>query len=79
MAKLPRFTLTLNKRSGRWELQPENSNRVIKSFKNKEAATARGVLSRAVGGRGSVRIHGVNGRIQEERTYPRSADPRGGG
>jgi hypothetical protein len=25
----------------------------------------------------SVRIHGVNGRIQEERTYPRSSDPRG--
>lgn len=25
----------------------------------------------------SVKIHKVNGRIQEERTYPRSADPRG--
>jgi hypothetical protein len=25
---------------------------------------------------GSVRIHKVNGRIQEERTYPRSKDPR---
>src|SRR4051812_29343916 len=24
----------------------------------------------------SVRIHGVDGKIQEERTYPRSADPR---
>jgi hypothetical protein len=24
----------------------------------------------------SVRIHGKNGRIQEERTYPRGADPR---
>jgi len=24
----------------------------------------------------SVRIHKENGRIQEERTYPRSADPR---
>ena len=24
----------------------------------------------------SVRIHKVNGRIQEERTYPRAADPR---
>lgn len=24
----------------------------------------------------SVRIHGVNGRIQEERTYGRGADPR---
>jgi hypothetical protein len=24
----------------------------------------------------TVKIHKVNGRIQEERTYPRSADPR---
>jgi hypothetical protein len=24
----------------------------------------------------SLRIHGKDGRIQEERTYPRSADPR---
>jgi hypothetical protein len=24
----------------------------------------------------SLRIHGRNGRIQEERTYPRSADPK---
>lgn len=79
MAKLPRFSLTLNKRSGLWELQPENSNRVIRSWKTKDAATAKGVLKRAVGNRGSVRIHGINGRIQEERTYPRSADPRGGG
>lgn len=23
----------------------------------------------------SLKIHGVNGKIQEERTYPRSADP----
>jgi uncharacterized protein DUF2188 len=79
MAKLPRFSLTKNKKSGRWELQPENSNRVIKSWATKEQATAAGVLKRAVNGRGSVRIHGENGRIQDERTYPRSADPRGGG
>ena len=25
----------------------------------------------------SLRIHGLDGKIQEERTYPRSADPRG--
>lgn len=27
-------------------------------------------------GNASVYIHGTSGRIQEERTYPRSADPR---
>lgn len=46
----------------------------MKSFKTKEAATKGGVLKKAVG-KGSVRIHKVNGRIQEERTYPRSRDP----
>jgi hypothetical protein len=33
-------------------------------------------VAKAEGTPVSVRIHGVNGRIQEERTYPRSADPR---
>lgn len=28
------------------------------------------------GGSVSLRIYGKNGRIQEERTYPRSSDPR---
>ncbi len=79
MEKLPRFSLTKNKKTGRWELQPENSNKVIKSWSTKDAATRSGVLRRAVHGRGSVRIHGENGRIQEERSYPRSADPRGRG
>jgi hypothetical protein len=34
------------------------------------------VLERAVGKTGSVKIKKRNGKIQEERTYPRSADPR---
>jgi methyl coenzyme M reductase beta subunit len=37
----------------------------------KAAAVAQSVLDAV-----SVKIHKVNGRIQEERTYPRSADPR---
>jgi hypothetical protein len=52
---------------------------VVKTFKEKAKATKGGVLSRAIGGRGSVRIKKRNGRIQEERTFPRSADPRGRG
>lgn len=32
--------------------------------------------ARASGAPTSVVIHGMNGRIQEERTYPRGADPR---
>jgi len=40
-------------------------------------ATKGGVLEKTVGGKGSIRIRKRNGKIQEERTYPRSADPRG--
>ena len=36
------------------------------------AQAARGAASPV-----SVRIHGLNGRIQQERTYPRGADPQG--
>jgi hypothetical protein len=45
----------------------------VKSFTDKASATAAGVLARAIK-RGTVQINKANGRIQEERTYPRSAD-----
>ena len=77
MAKLPRYSLIYNDGKKKWELTEDGSSRLVKSFKSKAAAIKGGVLSRAVGGRGSVRIRKRNGRIQEERTYPRSADPRG--
>jgi uncharacterized protein DUF2188 len=32
--------------------------------------------ARKVPGGASVRIHKLNGQVQEERTYPRRADPR---
>ena len=77
MAKLPRYSLSHNERTRKWDLKKEGSGEVVKSFKTKAAATKGGVLERAVGGKGSVRIRKRNGKIQEERTYPRSADPRG--
>jgi hypothetical protein len=37
-----------------------------------------GVLGKAVGsGGGSVQIRKLDGTIQEERTFPRAADPKG--
>ena len=74
MTMLPRFTLKHNKQSGGWDLKNQIGN-TVKSFSRKEQATAGGVLGRAVK-RGTVRIHTMDGRIQEERTFPRSADPR---
>ncbi len=77
MAKLPRFSLSHNDKTKKWDLKKEGSGEVVKTFKTKAAATKGGVLEKAVGGKGSVRIKKRNGKIQEERTYPRSADPRG--
>jgi hypothetical protein len=79
MAKLPRYSLAYNAKSKKWELKSESSGSVVKTFSSKAGATKGGVLSRAVGGKGSVRIRKRNGKIQEERTYPRSMDPRGRG
>jgi hypothetical protein len=79
MAKLPRFSLAHNEKNKKWELKHEGSGSVVKRFSTKAAATKGGVLEKAVGKMGSVRIRKRNGRIQEERTYPRSMDPRGRG
>lgn len=76
MAKLPRFMVAFNKASKAWELTDSGKN-VVKKFKTKAEATKGGVLEKAVKGKGSVRIKKLDGRIQEERTFPRSADPRG--
>jgi hypothetical protein len=77
MAKLPRFSLAHNEKTKKWELKKEGSSDTVKTFSTKAAALKGGVLEKAVGGRGSVRIRKRDGKIQEERTYPRSADPRG--
>jgi hypothetical protein len=79
MAKLPRYSLGYNAKSKKWELKSEGSGSVVKTFTSKAKATKGGVLEKAVGGMGSVRIRKRNGKIQEERTYPRSMDPRGRG
>ena len=77
MAKLPRFSLAHNEKTKNWELKKEGSSEVMKRFATKAAALKGGVLEKAVGGRGSVRVRKRDGKIQEERTYPRSADPHG--
>ncbi len=79
MARLSRFSLSDNDNNKKWELKREGSGEVVKRFKTKANATKGGVLERAVKKMGSVRIRKRDGRIQEERTYPRSMDPRGRG
>lgn len=77
MTKLPKFTLTKNEQRNRWDLVNDKTDRLIKSFDTKAEATRRGALKGAVGtDGGSVKIQLENARFQEERTYPRSADPK---
>jgi Uncharacterized protein conserved in bacteria (DUF2188) len=77
MAKLAKYTLALDKKSNKWTLRNDRTNRVEQSFGTKARAMTGGVLKRAVGrGGGSVKIQKQNGRLQEERTYPGKKDPR---
>ena len=76
MAKLPKFTLTHNDKKSGWDLKQDKSEKVIKHFETKEDATTGGILKKAIGGEGSVKIEKINGGYQEERTFPRSEDPK---
>jgi len=77
MANLRKFTLIKDKAKGDWALSEEGTKRARKRFSTKAEATKGGVLSSALGADGgSVRIRKENGEIQEERTFPRSRDPK---
>lgn len=77
MIKLRRFTLEKDQLKDDWVLQEEGADRAKKRFDTKAEATEGGVLSSALGSEGgSVRIRKKDGQIQEERTYPRSRDPK---
>ena len=79
MAKdsLPSYHLTRDKGRGGWQLEKAGSDRATARFETKADALLGGALRSAVGRNGgSVKIHKENGRIQQERTYPRSRDPK---
>jgi hypothetical protein len=77
MKKLPKLTLEHDSKKDNWKLVEDKTHKTVKRFDTKEKATKGGVLKRALGpDGGSVKIEKENGRYQEERTYPRSRDPR---
>jgi hypothetical protein len=77
MANLPKYTLSFDRNKENWKLEHDASDRVVKRFGTKAEATKGGVLEKAVGNQGgSVRIEKKHGGYEEERTYPRSKDPR---
>jgi hypothetical protein len=60
---------------GHWDLTKEGAERasISKTTKAEILSAAEEFMADKTG---SVKIHLVNGEIEEERTYPRSADPR---
>lgn len=74
---LPKYTLEYDEDKEKWSLENDRTNRTLRNFDTKEDATKGGALKKVLGNNGgSVKIQKMNGRYQEERTYPRSKDPR---
>lgn len=64
----------LTHQSGEWKLKKEGSDRAIKTFASKQEAMDYSTEYMREH-EGSLKFHKEDGKIQEERTYPRSADP----
>ena len=68
----------LTKKGDNWALAAEHAQRATKVF---EGATKQEAIKESAkmllnsDNPASLKIHKLDGRIQEERTYPRSADP----
>jgi hypothetical protein len=69
---LKRFEL--KSENGVWGLFDRIGDRVA-TFETKAEALGAGTLEKLVG-EGTVRIHREDGQLEEERTFPRAADPR---
>ena len=65
----------LTKKKDEWRLEKAGSNRAVVKAPTKAEAIQK-MRKHMSKNEGSVRIHKENGRIQEERTYPRGKDPR---
>lgn len=66
----------LTKDDDQWKLKQEGSKRSSEVYDTKSDALKNAPNFVRDHGGGSLKIHKENGRIQEERTYPRSADPK---
>jgi hypothetical protein len=77
MTDLPKYTLSHDAKKDDWVLTKDGSDRATKRFEKKADATKGGALADAIGNvGGSVKIKKMDGKYQEERTFPRSKDPR---
>lgn len=65
----------LTKSGGNWHLRKEGSEKDLLEAPTKEEAVHK-TQEYMSDKQGSVKIHSSDGRITDERTYPRSIDPR---
>lgn len=77
MVPLKKATLAFNDKADEWQLRENKTHRLIEEWDTKAEATAGGELKGALGQNGgSVRIeYKTKSGFEEERTYPKSADP----
>ncbi|MCY4495481.1 MAG: DUF2188 domain-containing protein [Acidimicrobiaceae bacterium] len=71
------YTLHKDEKTKKWRLEKEGSNRAIRTYDTKAEGVSdlpRRFNNSNAGA--SVQIRKLDGRIQEERTYPGSKDPR---
>ena len=64
----------LTKKGDHWLLKKAGAERASKTFDDKATAVRESAAFMRQRG-GSLKVHKADGTIQEERTYPRSADP----
>jgi hypothetical protein len=77
MPGLRKLTLSFDRSRRDWVLREEGAANEIARFDSKESALGGRLADLAREGSGaSVKIQREDGSFEEERTYPRSADPR---
>jgi len=65
----------ITKKDDKWQFKKQGSDRAIKNSSTKKDIVSY-MQQYMKNKKGSVKIQGIDGKFQEERTYPRLADSR---
>ena len=76
MASLTKFTIFHDPERGQWVLKRDGAQRALKRFAKKEDSVDYAGKRFGEDYPASVKIQKQDGTLEEERTYPRSMDPR---
>lgn len=76
MPELAKYTIFHDADAGEWVLKHDGAARALKRFKTKGEAVDHAAGRFDEDSPASVKIQKQDGTLEEERTYPRSMDPR---